>query len=140
MLGMLGGLSLPRKWHVRSMAVGLVPTGLCLRYHQFICCRLGGDWVRQCAVGLSGVVFGLIVADNAASRATHRSIFGCGALLNTRQRTTTPAAAAYGGGVAALLTSRGAYGAVQASCACDHQAALQARQHKKSNTIKHYKI
>ena len=46
-------------------------------------CRLGGDWVRQCAVGLSGVVFGLIVADNAASRATHRSIFGCALFLNT---------------------------------------------------------
>jgi hypothetical protein len=45
--------------------------------------------VRQCAVGLSGVVFGLIVADNAASRATHRSIFGCAALqtpVNTRHR------------------------------------------------------
>jgi len=37
---------------------------------------LGGNWVRQCAVGLSGVIFGLIVADNAISGATHRSIFG----------------------------------------------------------------
>lgn len=38
--------------------------------------RLGGEWVRQCAVGLSGVIFGLIVADNATNHANHRSIFG----------------------------------------------------------------
>ena len=38
--------------------------------------RLGLGYLHSCAVGLSGVVFGLIVADTAVSRASHRSIFG----------------------------------------------------------------
>ncbi|KAG2430738.1 hypothetical protein HYH02_013577 [Chlamydomonas schloesseri] len=32
--------------------------------------------MRQCAIGFSGVIFGLIVVDNAQSAASHRSIFG----------------------------------------------------------------
>lgn len=65
-------------------------------------CRLGGDWVRQCAVGLSGVVFGLIVADNAASRATHRSIFGCAALKTSQQQPTAVAVAEVAAALGAL--------------------------------------
>lgn len=38
--------------------------------------RLGLGYLHSCAVGLSGVVFGLIVVDTAVSRATQRSIFG----------------------------------------------------------------
>lgn len=34
------------------------------------------SWLSSCAVGLSGVIFGLIVIDNAASGATERSVFG----------------------------------------------------------------
>ncbi|KAK9809019.1 hypothetical protein WJX72_008009 [[Myrmecia] bisecta] len=37
---------------------------------------LGAEFLHRCAVGLSGLVFGLIVVDNAQSAATHRSIFG----------------------------------------------------------------
>ncbi|KAK9790544.1 hypothetical protein WJX73_007583 [Symbiochloris irregularis] len=33
-------------------------------------------WLNTCAVGFSGIVFGLIVIDNAASGASHRSVFG----------------------------------------------------------------
>lgn len=33
-------------------------------------------WLHTCAVGFSGIIFGLIVIDNHASGATHRSIFG----------------------------------------------------------------
>ncbi|PNW88909.1 hypothetical protein CHLRE_01g050350v5 [Chlamydomonas reinhardtii] len=32
--------------------------------------------MRQCAIGFSGVIFGLIVVDNAQSASSHRSIFG----------------------------------------------------------------
>lgn len=38
--------------------------------------RLGPGYLHSCAVGLSGVVFGLIVVDTAVSRAAQRSIFG----------------------------------------------------------------
>lgn len=33
-------------------------------------------WLHSCAVGYSGIIFGLIVIDNAASGVSHRSIFG----------------------------------------------------------------
>ena len=44
--------------------------------HHLPCCRLGQALAHQCAVGFSGVVFGLIVIDNSVSHATSRSIFG----------------------------------------------------------------
>ncbi len=46
-------------------------------------CSLGGSWVRQCAVGLSGAIFGLIVVDNATSGATTRWAH-CSALTSAR--------------------------------------------------------
>lgn len=39
-------------------------------------CSYVQDFRHQCAVGFSGVVFGLVVIDNAVSGATSRSIFG----------------------------------------------------------------
>ena len=38
--------------------------------------RQGEYWLNQCAVGFSGVVFALIVLDNARSGVQRRSIFG----------------------------------------------------------------
>ena len=48
----------------------------CLPHHHLPCCRLGQALAHQCAIGFSGVVFGLIVIDNSVSHATSRSIFG----------------------------------------------------------------
>jgi hypothetical protein len=42
-------------------------------------CRLGSSarrYLASCAIGLSGVIFGLIVIDNSLSGVQARSIFG----------------------------------------------------------------
>ena len=49
---------------------------MCQSHQHQPCCRLGQALAHQCAIGFSGVVFGLIVIDNSVSHATSRSIFG----------------------------------------------------------------
>ena len=49
---------------------------MCQPHHHLPCCRLGQALAHQCAIGFSGIVFGLIVIDNSVSHATSRSIFG----------------------------------------------------------------
>ena len=41
-----------------------------------VSCRYTAQLAYQCAIGFSGVIFGLIVVDNNISGATQRSIFG----------------------------------------------------------------
>ena len=39
-------------------------------------CSVTAKLAHQCAIGFSGVIFGLIVVDNSITGATQRSIFG----------------------------------------------------------------
>ena len=48
----------------------------CQPDHLLPCCSFGQALAHQCAIGFSGVVFGLIVINNSVSHATSRSIFG----------------------------------------------------------------
>lgn len=58
------------------------PTRTWLRYPRrsrgdvFTLRRVAHRIAQQCAIGLSGVIFGLIVVDNCMTGATSRSIFG----------------------------------------------------------------